>query len=442
MDDLQSSLLEFLNGEDLHQWIIDPAVYFDGSWDDILLEFDACSADLLATVVRTHADDPDWTWWSSLKDPEGSTACEIGIAALLPLMRISRAAAQAILEGLSAGWSGHPEVVIPTLVHRAGLVIEDLGNDGKFTPLERKGRGYDARSWQWRGPVEYVPGRLHFPVPLQDRPLAPSRIEAPGDRRAPRCLYVSPVGGAARDLLPEVLERFLDAGAECLLLQYDEAELPLPAGVRVIRERGFKWQLALRHLNPDEISAYDFIFFWDDDIGVADFDPLRFVQIMRANRLDMAQPAIQSPHGLSHSITRHRACPPPRRDPDGERVHHVVGRLTNFVEIMVPVFTREAWREFHGYLDAENRSGWGYDYIPLGRKGVIDALPVIHTRAVQSMNDDSERDIHRFLERHGLFRHAVVDQGWLLESRKSAQRNPCESATRTGIEQRHPAASD
>jgi Protein of unknown function (DUF707) len=142
---------------------------------------------------------------------------------------------------------------------------------------------------------------------------------------------------------------------------------------------------------------------------------MRFAGIMRANRLDMAQPSIQSPHGLSHAITKHRPCQAPWRDPDGKTVHPVVGRLTNFVEIMAPVFTREAWREFYGYLDSENRSGWGYDYIPLGRRGIVDAMPVVHTRAVQSINGASETEIRRFLDDQGLFRYAPTDQGWLFE---------------------------
>lgn len=228
-------------------------------------------------------------------------------------------------------------------------------------------------------------------------------------------LYVSPVGGAAEELLPGVLEAFLSAGSDCWLLQYDEAELELPENVRVILDRGYKWQLALKYLHPDAVADYDFIFFWDDDLGVSRFDPLRFARIMRMNRLDMAQPAIQSPHGLSHAITRHRPCPPPWRDPDGVTVHPVVGRLTNFVEIMAPVFTREAWRDFYSYLDPQNRSGWGYDYIPLGRKGIVDAMPVIHTRAVQSINGGSESEIRRFLDNQGLFRHAPVEHGWLFE---------------------------
>lgn len=95
--------------------------------------------------------------------------------------------------------------------------------------------------------------------------------------------------------------------------------------------------------------------------------------------------------------------------------HPVVGRLTNFVEIMAPVFTRGAWREMFSYLAPENRSGWGYDYIPLGRKGIVDAMPVVHTRAVQSNNGDSQAEIRRFLDSQGLFRHTHAEHGWLFE---------------------------
>ena len=81
---------------------------------------------------------------------------------------------------------------------------------------------------------------------------------------------------------------------------------------------------------------------------------------------------------------------------------------------MAPVFTREAWQEFYAYLDPENRSGWGYDYIPLGRKGIVDALPVVHTRPVQSINSTSEKDLGKFLDAQGLFRHQAMDLGWLI----------------------------
>lgn len=216
-------------------------------------------------------------------------------------------------------------------------------------------------------------------------------------------------------MITDALACFRAAGADCLVLQYDDSQFELPPDVRVIREPGFKWQLALRHLAPDAVADYDFIFFWDDDLAVQEFDPLRFAQIMRSNRLAMAQPAIESPHGLSHGITRRKSCPASWRFANSPEVIPVVGRLTNFVEIMAPVFSREGWKEFYGYLDPENRSGWGYDYIPLGRKGVVDVMPVIHTRPVQSMTESSEKEIRRFLDAQGLFRHAPVEQGWLFE---------------------------
>jgi len=408
----------FLSTKDEYLWTLDERVWYGGEWNAFQSSFNHCKADFLATYVRTQHEEPEWHGWANLRDPASADAPKLGVAALLPLMRMSRAAAKTMLEGIAEGWTGHPEALIPTLVNCAGLKIEDIGGMGSFTPPDRIGQWYGRQTWSWQGPVEQMPEMLHFPVPRQKRALAPRRItnwQAGIHNCEMKMLYVSPVGGGARELLPEVLQCFLAAGADCLLLQYDEADLAIPDGVRLIKEQGHKWQLALRHLSPDMVSSYDFIFFWDDDLKVRNFEPTRFAKIMRTNRLDMAQPAIQSPHGLSHAITKYRPCPPPWRDPDGITEHPVVGRLTNFVEIMAPVFTRDAWREFHGYLDPDNRSGWGYDYIPLGRKGIVDAMPVTHTRAVQSITGSAQMEIARFLQEQGLFNHTHVQQGWLFE---------------------------
>jgi hypothetical protein len=411
-------LREFLVSETERKWFVDERTWLDGDWKAFQAGFDDCDADLLATELRNHKEDPGWKWWASLRAPEEENPLEFGVAALLPVMRFTREAAEAVLRGLDAGWGGHGEALIPTLVNRAGLKIEDIGGNGSFTPTKRVGYWYDRRTWHWRGPVEYVSGKLHFPVTRHQKSLAPNRIadrSVEGICQMPRMLYISPVGGAASRLLPDVLSCFLKAGADCLLIQYDEAQLELPDEVRVIRSRGYKWQLAIEHLHPDQVADYDYLFLWDDDLSVKNFDPLRFTRIMQINRLDMAQPSIQSSHPLSHEITQHRPCPPPRRGPNGTTSHRVVGRLTNFVEIMAPAFTREAWKEFYGYLEPENRSGWGYDYVPLGRKGVVDALPVVHTRAVQSINRESAQERNRFLDNQGWFRYAAVNQGWLFE---------------------------
>jgi hypothetical protein len=414
LETLAALFEEFLLTESKHLWIVDEKVFFEAERGDILAKFSRCSADLLATEVRRREEEPDWHWWRSLVAPE-ETETDSGVAAMLPFARFSQAAAQAVHEGLRAGWTGHPEAVVPTLVNRAGLTIEDIGGIGSFTPPERIARWYNPRTWSWQPPVEHVPGKLHFPVPFLDRSPLSTHLVEPRPKSDLRLLFVSPVGKGAAPLIRQTLSRFEGAGADCLLLQYEDVGLEIPATVRIIRDRGYKWQLAQRHLSPAAVADYDYIFFWDDDLDTDGFDPVRFAQIMMSNRLSMAQPAIKSLHWISHPITGQHPMPPPGRFRNSLERFSAVGRLTNFVEIMAPVFSREAWIEFHSYLTEDNRSGWGYDYIPLARKGIIDALPVIHTRPVQSINSESEGELRRFLDQHGLFRHAAVAQGLLFE---------------------------
>jgi hypothetical protein len=163
------SLLEqFLESDAEQFWSVDDRVHFDGGFDAFEAAFDGNGADFLATSLRRHSEDPNWNWWKSLSVPDGEDPLASALAALLPVVRMSRAAAQAILQGLSDGWTGHPEAVIPTLVNRAGLKIEDIGGTGSFTPPGNEGRWYIDSTWHWRGPVAFVPGKIHFPVDPKD----------------------------------------------------------------------------------------------------------------------------------------------------------------------------------------------------------------------------------------------------------------------------------
>jgi Protein of unknown function (DUF707) len=416
---------EFLASDLDFVWIRDPQVSDGGNWEFFESSFDDCEADFLATQIRTYGEEPDWHAWTSLMTPENIVLVEENkIAALLPLLRLSRAAAEIILEGIEAGWKGHPETLFPTLVKQAGLSIEDIGGNGSFTPKERGGKWYDERTWHWHGPVIHVPGMLHFPVAIQTRGFAGGRLAevtkvvkkkmTTGVSSLPKLLYISPVGAGGKLMMAKTLDVFKKAGADLLLLQYDQAELSLPQEARVIRDRASKWQLAARHLHPDQIVDYDYVFFWDDDLDTTGFDPQRFVSLMKHNRLEMAQPAIQSEFPLSHAITQQQQCPPPLRGMNGKD-HPIVGRLTNFVEIMAAVYTREAWREIHGYVDPLSWSGWGLDFVPLGRKGIVDVMPVVHTRPVQSGNSEAVDEFKTFINNHGLIAHPAVNQGWLFE---------------------------
>ena len=43
-------------------------------------------------------------------------------------------------------------------------------------------------------------------------------------------------------------------------------------------ERLIRW-FAKRFLHPDIVAAYKYIFLWDEDIGVDNFDPIRYINI-------------------------------------------------------------------------------------------------------------------------------------------------------------------
>jgi hypothetical protein len=390
---------EFLASDARFMWFVADDVYFGVDERQYFCAFEANDAELLSTLIEHTTSE--------------------ALTMSLALWRLGRRAAAVLRDGLARDSDGSPrplESLLPTLVQRENMLIQEIGGSGPLTPPDRSGRRYDERTWRTSGQIEHVPGMLHHPAPVRDQPLASGRI-TPADQSqaAAKLLYVSPVGRRAASLLPKTLAHFLGAGADCLLLQYEELGLALPEEVRVINDVGHKWQLALRHLSPDTLAAYDFVFFWDDDIEIKEFDPRRFVEIMRCNALEAAQPAVESLYPLSHEITGQMPCPPPWRMHDADPTYSIVGRLTNFVEIMVPVFSARAWREIYGYLQPDNVSGWGYDLVPLGRRGIVDVLPVEHTRPVQSPGSDPNIELDRFCHNQGLSLHEGANEGWLFE---------------------------
>jgi hypothetical protein len=172
----KQNLAEFLASDADYLWIVDARVLWEDMEEEFQLYFEESNADLLATEIRTFREEPQWTWWKSLISPSNPNSFSECVAAALSLARLSRDAAKVIIKGIEDGWSGHPEGVIPTLVNMAGLVIEDIGGTGSFTPPDRIGRWYDRRTWHWRGPVEYVPGKLHFPLLSRYHAQAPEEL--------------------------------------------------------------------------------------------------------------------------------------------------------------------------------------------------------------------------------------------------------------------------
>lgn len=126
--------------------------------------------------------------------------------------------------------------------------------------------------------------------------------------------------------------------------------------------------------NPHLRESYDYVGFADDDLDadMATWNAL-FVFCDR-HGFDLAQPSIRGP--ISYPIT----APVP----------NLLYRLTTFVEIMCPFFSRRALAVCYPSF-GESVSGWGINHIwprllakHRGKLAIIDSISVTHTRALRS----------------------------------------------------------
>ncbi|KAH7856916.1 hypothetical protein Vadar_006850 [Vaccinium darrowii] len=130
----------------------------------------------------------------------------------------------------------------------------------------------------------------------------------------------------------------------------------------------FMWY-AKRFLHPDIVAAYDYIFIWDEDLGVEHFNAEEYIRLVRKHGLEISQPGLEPTKLLHWAMTK--------RITDRE-VH-------KFVEIMAPVFSRNAWRCVWHLVQNDLVHGWGLDFAlhkcvePAHEKmGVVDAQWIVH----------------------------------------------------------------
>ena len=139
--------------------------------------------------------------------------------------------------------------------------------------------------------------------------------------------------------------------------------------------RGPKWPCigALLREHSALLDAYDCVWFPDDDLAADTATLDRMFAFFHAYGVSVAQPALSRDSYCTWRTLRQE---------DG-----CVLRYTRFVEIMAPMFSREALRVCAPTF-TESDSGWGLDWLwpqlcehaGLGRMAVIDATPVRHTR--------------------------------------------------------------
>jgi hypothetical protein len=145
------------------------------------------------------------------------------------------------------------------------------------------------------------------------------------------------------------------------------------AEIRVLQSGTRQYQALHQLLHRDSpLWAYDYIAMPDDDIMASWRDWNALFAICRKHQLLLAQPALAPEGYITHPITA--------QDP------RYTLRFTSFVEVMTPIFSREALQACIGTF-GRAVSGFGLDNIwpkllgePRDRIAVIDAVPVVHTR--------------------------------------------------------------
>lgn len=167
-----------------------------------------------------------------------------------------------------------------------------------------------------------------------------------------------------------------------LIVSYfgDDPEIFRQGDVKRIDSKGPKWPALCDLINEyrDQIEQYDYVWLPDDDIACSCSDINKLFEIARSQELELCQPALSLNSYFSWGVTL--------------KVLFSRVRLTNFVEIMVPCFSRASLFRCLPSMGT-NLSGFGLDFLwpkLLGdapnRIGIVDAVAVTHTRPIGGPN--------------------------------------------------------
>ncbi|GKA34697.1 solute-binding protein family protein 3 [Tanacetum coccineum] len=234
---------------------------------------------------------------------------------------------------------------------------------------------------------------------LEMRPLWGPR-EKRKNPKSPMSLLAMAVGKKQKANVNEMIKKFPLDDFVIMLFHYDgivDDWKDLEWSSRAIHLSAIsqtKWWFAKRFLHPDVVSEYAYIFLWDEDLGVQNFNAGRYVSIMRKEGLHISQPALDPEKSeVHHEMTTREK---------GSTVHRRIKRMsrskkhcyrnstdppcTGWVEMMAPVFSKEAWRCVWYMIQNDLIHAWGLDmqlgYCAQGNRtqyiGIVDSEYVVH----------------------------------------------------------------
>jgi len=158
--------------------------------------------------------------------------------------------------------------------------------------------------------IESLPrGIVQETSDLELKPLwRNSRIKDTGKQH--RNLMAMTIGIKQKANVNLIVQKFLSANFSIILFHYDgnvdgwnDLEWSRKT-VHIGAQNQTKWWFAKRFLHPAVVSVYDYIFIWDEDLGVENFHPGRYLRIMKAEGLEISQPALDPKSSeIHHRIT-------------------------------------------------------------------------------------------------------------------------------------------
>ena len=125
-----------------YYWVIEYDVRYSGLWRDFISYFHSSASDLLATSLISYSEVKGWPRWRSLDFNGMAVNKDEYLRGFFPIYRISNQALQILDKDYKSGVNGHYECLMPTLIHHAGLQLEDIGGGGKFVRPENYNRFY------------------------------------------------------------------------------------------------------------------------------------------------------------------------------------------------------------------------------------------------------------------------------------------------------------
>ncbi|ONM24392.1 bromodomain 4 [Zea mays] len=149
-----------------------------------------------------------------------------------------------------------------------------------------------------------------------------------------------------------IMKKFLPENFTAVLFHYDGNvngwnDLPWSKSViHIAASNQTKWWFAKRFLHPAVVSMYQYIFLWDEDLEVDNFNPRRYLNIVRSEGLEISQPGLDSKLSeIHHRITvRKNTGTFHRVSRANKRCLREGPPCSGWVEGMAPVFSKYAWQ--------------------------------------------------------------------------------------------------